>query len=200
MERMRFGSFLALCLLVHVAHAATWTVTTTNSGGICTADSTTDANCTLDAAITVTANGDTILFALPVQTQTIQLATQSLNKSITIDGSPNGVVLDGNDTHPFFYFISGNATVLLSHLTFQHGHGAPVAGAIYISDATVTIDSCAFVHNSASSGGAIFDSYASLTILNSTFGDNQAAFSGGGGGAIFHGGPSLVIANSTIAG
>jgi len=196
-----WGYCFVLGLMTISARAATWTVTTAGSGGACTAGSTTDANCTLDAAITAAGNGDTILFAPAVQTQTIPFIGQNVTASITIDGSPNGVALDGGGNNLIFYVDSG-PTVQLSHLTFQHGRGTADGGAIYINNGNVTVDSCTFANNSAAIGGAIFFSYGSLTVLNSTFFNNQSPSgpSSGFGAAIASYGQTLVIANSTIAG
>jgi len=169
-----WGCHFALGLMTFSAQAATWTVTTTANGGTCTAGSTTDLNCTLDAAVTAAGNGDTILFAPAVQTQTIffQLLG-NLTASVTIDGSPGGVVLDGSGNHDMFY-ITGAPTVVLSHLTFQHGLGTADGGALYIDNGNVTVDSCTFAHNTAAIGGAIYFNSGSLTILNSTLFDNHA--------------------------
>jgi hypothetical protein len=196
-----WASCFVVGLMTTSAHAATWTVTTTGSGGTCTSGSTTDANCTLGAAITAAGNGDTILFAPAVQTQTIPFIGQNVTASITIDGSPNGVALDGGGNN-FIFYVDTGPTVQLSHLTFQHGLGTADGGAIYINNGNVTVDSCTFANNSAAIGGAIFFSYGSLTVLNSTFFNNQSPSgpSSGFGGAIASYGPTLTIANSTIAG
>lgn len=191
---------LLLCVVAPFTQAAnTWTVTSTGSGGACTANSTSDPNCTLDAAIYTAANGDTVVFAPSIQGQTIcgtypNGTYQNTPPSVTIDGSPNGVVLDSCGNGPIFALDSGNLT--FSHLTLQNSPSV----AIYDTGANVTVDSCTFKGNSASggapSGGAIAQVGGSVFIVNSTFVGNTAS---GNGGAIAAYG-NVVISNSTITG
>jgi predicted outer membrane repeat protein len=195
----RWVIVLAPILASTAAHAspAFYTVTSTASGGTCTLQSTSDPDCTLDAAITA-ASGAFILFSQSVQGQTIAVATpfSNLTKNVTIDASPNGVTIDGGGVSGIFYVDSG-ANVVLRHLTIQHGFEANSGGALYNSNGNVTIDSCTFANNSANTfgGGAILNG-STLLVLNSTFTGNH---SGNTSGAIYAGG-SVVIANSTFAG
>lgn len=107
--------------------ATTWTVTTTSSGGQCTADSTNDVNCTLDAAIADAGAGDTIHFSAAVQGGSIPISGNTpLVNGITIDASPGGVTLDGAGTAQIFYFSSGTFT--LSHLVLKNGLGSNCGG------------------------------------------------------------------------
>src|SRR5437763_577561 len=107
-ESLRMNRFLANCLLWIAllasaqASAATYTVTATGTGGACTAGSTIDPNCTLDAAISAGNGGGVVHFSAAVQTQTINGPFPNLN-GVTIDASPNGVVLDGLNTYNVFY-------------------------------------------------------------------------------------------------
>jgi hypothetical protein len=190
---------LLLCAAAPFALAAnTWTVTSTGSGGACTADSTTDANCTLDVALTYAGNGDTILFSASVQGQTIvgnfDVGNNGLTHGLTIDASPNGVVLDGGGIYTVVYVSSGPVT--LSHLTIQHGLGGNSGGGIVNHNADLTIDSCTIANNSATLGGAgMYLMDGTTTIINSTIANNAAVV---GGGIDAFG--TLVIANSTITG
>lgn len=70
---LRVSATVAAVAVGVFAHAAdVWTVTATGLFGSCTANATTDPNCTLDAAIFDAASeGDTILFAPAVQGHTI---------------------------------------------------------------------------------------------------------------------------------
>ena len=197
---MRLCLVSLMFLSVHAGSvaASTYTVTATSGGGTCTPGSTTDADCTLAAAIDATADGDTIRFAPPVQGQTIVVGSgfpDVLPASVTIDGSPNGVTLDGAASYTIFYIQAG-LTVVLSHLTLQNGLGSSGGGAIH-TDGNVTIDSCTLNNNAAiDDGGAIYNlSNGTLTITNSTLASNAATV----GGAIFNYG-TIVISNSTIAG
>jgi len=188
---------MAFAAAAPLAHAATYTVTSTASGGSCTANATTDADCTLDAAIRAAADGDVVRFSASVQTQTILISDafpSPLAASLTIDGSPLGVVLDGRESFDMFVVPSG-VSLTLSHLTLQNGVGQFSGGAVYNGGGTVAIDSCTFTGNSAIQfGGAIANASGGMTITNSTIAGNTAA----DGGGIYSGG-TLTVANSTIA-
>ena len=191
---------LLLCAAAPFALAAnTWTVTSTGSGGACTANSTSDPNCTLDAAIYTATDGDMVVFAPSIQGQTIcgtypNGTYQNTPPSVTIDGSPNGVVLDSCGSGPIFGLDSGNVT--FSHLTLQNSPSV----AIYDTGANVTVDSCTFKGNSASggapSGGAIAQVGGAVLIVNSTFTNNSASSNGGAIAAY----GNVTISNSTITG
>jgi predicted outer membrane repeat protein len=189
---------LACCAAPALASGPYFTVTSTGSGGTCMVDSTSDADCTLDAAITAAASGDHIFFAPSVQGQTITLGSlplPNLSKNLTIDGTPNGVTIDGAGKYVVFYVDSG-AAILLRRLTIQHGLGNSAGGGLYNSNGNVTIDSCTFTGNNATIFGGAIDNDGTLLVLNSTFSGNH---SGTTSGAIYSGG-STVVANSTFAG
>ena len=186
---------LLLCATAAFAQAAsTWTVTGTGSGGACVADSTTDANCTLDVAIADAGNGDTIHFSASVQGQTI-VGNFGFSTGLTIDASPNGVVLDGGGSFAVVYVASGLVT--LSHLTIQHGQGNNSGGGIYNLGANLTVDFCTVANNNAASAGAgiYTNSGTTTTIINSTLASNTGVV----GSGIYANG-DLVIANSTVTG
>ncbi len=190
---------LLLCAAAPFALAAnTWTVTSISGGGACTANSTSDPNCTLDAAIYTATDGDTVVFAPGIQGQTIcgtypNGTHQNTPPSVTIDGSPNGVKLDGCGSGPIFAFDSG--TLVLSHLTLQHS----TSDAIYNIGANLAVDSCTFTGNvaggSPANGGGIDQVGGYVLVMNSTFTGNTASQ----GGAINAYG-NVVISNSTITG
>ena len=186
---------LLLCAAAPFALAAnTWTVTSTGSGGACTSNSTADANCTLDVALADAGNGDTIHFSASVQGQTI-VGNFGIATGLTIDASPNGVVLDGGGSYTVVYVASGLVT--LSHLTIQHGQGSNSGGGIYNLDANLTVDSCTVANNNAGSAGAGIYTNGSTTtaIINSTLASNTGVV----GSGIYAIG-DLVIANSTVTG
>lgn len=189
---------LLLCAAASFAQATdTWTVTSTGSGGTCTANSTTDPNCTLDAAIADSSDGDTVLFASAIQGSTI-CCSFSIANGLTIDGGSNGMILDGGGFGIVVYISSG--VVNLRHLTLRNGLGDNSGGGIYITGGNLTLDSCTVSHNTAAAYGAgIFTANGtSTTIINSTIADNTVTSVAAGGGIYANG--NLVITNSTIAG
>lgn len=177
------------------ASSSIYTVTTTGSGGTCTAGATDDANCTLDAAIATANAGDVVQFGGAAAGHVI-VGNWSISKDLTIDASPNGVTLDGNNYAGVLYIDSG-ASVTFRRLTVQHGLGNNSGGGLYMTSGNATIDSCTFVANNATlTGGAISSqSGGTIEVFNSTFANNH---SGGTSGAIYTGG-TLVIASSTFA-
>jgi predicted outer membrane repeat protein len=196
MNLARWICLLSLSTVAPLAFGVSsiYTVTSTGSGGACMANSTTDPSCTLDAAINAVGDGDFVRFAAAVQGRTIYgVYLRNDFGSVTIDGSPNGVTLDGAGSGPLLALNSGNVT--LSHLNLQNS----TANAIYDAGAALTIDSCTFEGNSTSSpsdanGGAVVQVGGSVLIVNSTFAGNVAS---GNGGAIYANG-NLVIGNSTV--
>jgi predicted outer membrane repeat protein len=179
------------------AHATSsiYTVTATGSGGVCTGGATDDANCTLDAAIATASAGDIVQFGGAAAGHTI-VGYWSVSKDLTIDASPNGVTLDGNNYTNVLYIDSG-ASVTFRHLTVQHGIGNNSGGGLYMSSGNATIDSCTFVANNATlTGGAISSqSGGTIQVFNSTFANNHSGYTSG---AIYAGG-TVVIASSTFA-
>jgi len=194
MRHWSCGTFLLSFACAAHGAPSTWTVTSTGSGGACTANSASDPDCTLDAALAAAGSGDVVEFAAAVQGQTITMAEQVVAVSLTIDGSPGGVALDGGNANPLID-IALSATVTLSHLTLQHGSAAAASGGGIYNDGTLTLDSCAVAHNSAGLNGGGIYSDGTLTLTNSTIADNTAT----SGGGIFSSG-TLIIGNSTIAG
>ncbi len=186
----------ALLLSASFAHADTWTVTSNGNSGGCTPNSTSDIDCTLDIAIAAASSDDTIVFSPAVQTQTISIGPLVIGKNLTIDGSPNGVVLDAN-SQGYHFYIGIEVTARLSHLAFQNGFGSGSGGSLYVeSTASVTIDSCTFAHNGSGGSGGAVNNNGSLNIMNSTFTANGALT---GGGAIYSAGV-FTISNSTVVG
>ena len=187
----------ALAAAATGAHATSsiYTVTATGSGGTCTAGATDDANCTLDAAIATASAGDIVQFGGAAAGHVI-VGYWSVSKDLTIDASPNGVTLDGNNSFSVFYIDSG-ASVTFRRLTVQHGLGNNSGGGLYMTSGNATIDSCTFVANNATMfGGAIASqSGGTIQVFNSTFANNHSGLTSG---AIYTGG-TLVIASSTFA-
>ena len=177
------------------ATSSIYTVTATGSGGTCTAGATDDANCTLDAAIATAAGGDIVQFGGAAAGSVI-VGNWSVSKDLTIDASPTGVTLDGNNYTAVLYIDSG-ASVTFRRLTVQHGMGINSGGGLYMTSGNATIDSCTFVANNATMfGGAISSqSGGTIQIFNSTFANNHSGLTSG---AMYAGG-TVVIASSTFA-
>ncbi|MCM8745862.1 hypothetical protein NET03_04905 [Thermomicrobium sp. CFH 73360] len=96
---------------------------------------------------------------------------------------------------------ASNATVTISNSTFSSNQADEYGGAIYANDATVTISNSTFTQNSAGEGGAIATYFgdADVNISNSTFTQNTANAEGGAIAALGHyGSATFTISNSTF--
>lgn len=179
MENNYFFSIAALALMAYAAPGAaatvTWTVTSAGSNGTCAIIPMKNTNCTLDVAIKKAMSGNIIKFSSEIQGKAINGNFIISNKSITIDGSPGGITLDGGGENTVLT-ITGDPSnrVVLNNLTIQNGKGE--------------------------NGGGIYDYYANLTINNSTISNNTATGNSttGLGGGIFTDWGGITINNSTI--
>ena len=181
------------------ARAATLTVNTTadssDSAGSCAT-----GICSLRDAITQAGASDTIDFSI---TGTITLTGNLpvISQSLTITGpGANQLAVSGAGSYGVFQ-IGSAANVILSGLAITRGVG-PLSGGVsegggLVSGGTgtVTVQNCAFTGNSATSGGAIYNSGA-LYISGSTFSSNSAT----NGGAIYSvSGGNITLTNDTFA-
>ena len=120
----------------------------------------------------------------------ISEAIQTAHAHLTNDES--FIIPPPSDTFGGAIVNDGELSIVNS--TFSH-NSADSGGAIYNRDGTVSISDSAFSNNTAGWGGAIND-YGELSIVNSSFSGNSADISGG---AIFNAG-ELSMVNSSIAG
>lgn len=168
-----------------------------------------DGNCTLrdaisaansDAAVNGCSAGsgaDTITFSL---SGTITLnSALSINNYLTIDGTGQKIILDGNQNQ-IFQVSAGNFT--LNNLTLQNGKDTTIYGGAInfspgISSDPLTINNCSFINNYSTNGGAIYALNGTVSINSSTFSGNQAP---GSGSAVYARFGTLYISNSTFSG
>jgi len=114
-------------------------------------------------------------------------------KNILIEG--NGVTLTcdaywatENDTSQLMY-VGYTGTVTISRFYFKDGRVQSPGGAIY-NTGNLTLESCIFSGNQATSGGAIYNS-GTISIKGCTFNGNNA----GSGGTIYNNGTLILIGN-----
>ena len=175
-----------------VAHATTFTVTSTNESG----------PGSLRQAIADANSGDTITFDPGILPGTITLTSGSyfiVDKDLTINGPGAGdLAIDGNDSSRAF-LISGG-TVAISDVTIQNGSAFGNGGGIANVNGSLTITNVTVNNNTATDGGGgIFNtSGGTLTITNSTISGNSVDGRGGGIRNLNSG--TLTITNSTITG
>src|SRR5207249_4672080 len=98
-------------------------------------------------------------------------------------------ILDCGGAGPGFFFHSGETNAAtVDGFTVTHGSAA-LGGAVYVSQASPTLVRCAFVGNTATTGGALYiDSFGSPQVTGCLFRGNAAW--DGGAMAAFSAGPT----------
>ncbi len=139
---------------------------------------------------------DLIVFASSLDGQTITLSQGELNLSgagmgtISIDGGGRQIAISGNNASTVFAVQTG-VHALLEGLTIENASG----GGIY-NRGTVTVSDSTLAHNSAVSGGGIYNDGGTVTVSDSTLAHNSASQSGGG---IYNDGGTVTVSDSTLA-
>ena len=159
-----------------------------------------DAFATIGKALSMAADGDTILVADATYNET------NLNfkgKNIHLEGvdyHSGGLtrpVIDCQFNDRAFYFDSGETKdCIVDNFVIKNG-GADEGGAIYCSSSNPTIMNCIFWGNESLAGGAIFCGSSSPSIINCVFRGNDAIDDGG---AIFFGASDATVTNCTFSG
>ncbi len=202
-------SVLMVVLASPPAHAAAYTVNTTNdSGAGSLRQAIIDANASTGVA-------DTIGFAPSLAGQTITLDSQlpvvaAGGGALTIDGGSAGITVSGGDRVRVFE-VGRGANLTLDKLTVADGlldtsDNLDGGGGIYNNpNGTLTVSNSTISGNATTSsefpsftphGGGIYNRFdSSLTVINSTISGNE----GGDGGGIYNDG-TLQVSNSTISG
>ena len=162
-----------LAVTATIASAATLTVTTT-------ADSVTGS---LRAQITAASSGDTITFADTIDSDTpITLTNGSIviDKDLTILGTEEGVIIQGNGSERVFEVQDGY-TVSISRVTITGGSASGDGGGIYIPGGTLYLAYSTISGNTATgNGGGIANNTGTLETYKSTISGNTATSAGGG--------------------
>jgi fibronectin-binding autotransporter adhesin len=171
----------------------------------------TNSTCTLRAALSVAANGDTIRFAPNASTGTYLLGsganqgTLTIAHSITIIGpGSDKVAVDGGfnpDTHApgtGVFKVTDGATVTISGLEITHGNNQKSNGGGIESLGTLTLVNDLIDHNNTIylGGGVESVGGTSVTVTGCTFIGNTAGDYGGGLSASYGG---ATITNSAFS-
>lgn len=156
---------------------------------------------TIREAFRIACTGDTILLSpgtyeehgIYLRRHSIDLLGTDPSDSTTVAAT----VVDGASMGGLFEFIGpGTAETAVAGITLRRGHDLQ-GGAIQCLDgASITIDRCHVVDNTAQGAAGISITNASPTITNSRFEDNYASFWGGAIGVI---GSSPTIAKCVFA-
>lgn len=166
---------VALVLATVSAHAATFTVTTTNNSGT---GSLRDAI----SAANATGAADTIEFASGLAgTITLASALPALSSDVFIQGPGADVMIVSGGGTVRVFEISGGTTVEIAGLTIADGSSAS-GGAGIFNEGALTLSDCVLSGNSSTGftdGGAIYNQDGVLEVFGSMIVGNEAEAGGG---------------------
>ena len=207
MKRHWLSRGIGLCIAVIVVFAGYAAQTAQAAGTTRTVNTCTNGDISgnqltgsLDALLTASGNGDTILFSVDCSEATTPIIPPGeliINPSITIDGAGHTIAVDGGSANRVFR-IAGTAVVTLSNLTITNGLTGDGGGILNFG--TLTINNCTITGNTAGGSGGGIRSDGTLTVTNSTISNNTASGSTGSGGGIRVNQGSATFANVTISG
>jgi hypothetical protein len=162
----------------------------------CTSVPTTDGAALL-AAVNAHASGDTVVLAAGC-TYTLDTAGfNSFGDTLTLQG--NGATINRSSGNNFRFFdLSSGGNLTVSNVTFNNGNPESDGGAIFTSDASLTITNSTFTNNVGGDGGAIAveGGLGTVIITGSTFSANTASTDGGA----LHDDTTMTVINSTFTG
>ena len=144
-----------------------------------------DASQDLENKINNADNGDEIL----IEAGTYKIHNIKLTKNITLtgQGNPRDVIIDGEEKSSIFLIRSPDVHVGFKNITFINGLTDNFGGVISIETGHVTVDNCIFINNTAlentNAGGisnyGTAESRGYLLLNNSLFINNHADHDGG---------------------
>jgi hypothetical protein len=125
----------------------------------------------------------------------LELSLPASTATVTIDGGPAGVTVDGNNASRVLQIDAG-VQASLESVTILHGRTVPSENGGGISNAGVlAVSHCTIGSNSARLGGGIANTGGTLTLTDSTLTSNSAGYDGGG---IEDSGP-LTVSHCTLS-
>ncbi len=141
---------------------------------------------TIQAAITASISGDTIVVSNGVYSQFGDVNIDTLGKAITIKstGGAGSCILDGGNASQIFNIHSGETTLtVINGFTIQNGSNNQ-GGGIHITNSSPTITNCLIQYNNAGINGGgckVDEGSAAFTPVfsNCTFFQNNAQVGGG---------------------
>jgi beta-glucanase (GH16 family) len=152
--------------------------------------------------------GGSIDFAPSLAGETITLTSGpvTLARDVSIDASDApGLTISGNNTDRVL-IVNAGVAASVAHLGLADGYGWQLAGGV-LNNGDLTLDHVTVTGNAMATnagdfwqgGGGIYSGDgATLSLIDSTVADNQAAWSGGGVYAFFN--TTTTIVRSTISG
>jgi hypothetical protein len=162
---------------------------------------------TIQSAINVATNGDTVLVAPGTYFEKIDFGGKGI--TVTSESGPQVTIIDAGNTDPVVSFTSGEGRdSVLNGFTLQNGRtnfsgvGAPPdGGGIVVAGSSPTITNNVITNNHSSRGSGIGINFGSPLIrLNTITGNiNDVTIGGGGGGILISGEGSAEILDNVIS-
>ena len=158
-------------------------VCTTSTCEVCFALHVPSEHLTIQGAIDVAENGDTILVAPGTYTSNGERVIDTLGKAITIraTGSSEETILDGEFERGVVQCINGeDSNTVIEGFTITRGIALMgFGGGMRNFNSSPTITHCIFTSNTADYGGGMDNDNSSPTLTTCTFENNTANFGGG---------------------
>jgi predicted outer membrane repeat protein len=138
----------------------------------------------IQEAINVSLDGDTVLLQPGVYHENIQFSWHDivLGSRFLTSGDTSFIsstIMDGQGTGPIIRFNNGGDSIVsVVGLTITNGWSVE-GGAIRSRETNPTIKKCVFRNNAATYGGAIFMDYTNMIIDSCVFSANHASVNGG---------------------
>ena len=154
---------------------------------------------TIQAAISASQSGDTVLVAPGVYVENITFSGKAI--TVVSQAGPDFTTIDGNQTTPVVRFASGEGpNAVLDGFTIRNGYGSEEGAGIRIYGASPTVQRNRIVNNRGCGGAGIMIYDGSPLIQANTISGNTTSGCSGSGGAgiliTFRGSPQII--NNTI--
>jgi hypothetical protein len=143
---------------------------------------------TIQGAINIANNGDTVLVAPGTYTENINFNGKAI--TVTSSGGAAVTTIDGGAIASVVTFTSGEGLgSVLNGFTIQNGRGGYDGGGIYIASASPTITNNTIQNNAGCDGGGMVVNFSSALVQGNTIqNNNDSVCSGGNGAGIYVGG------------
>jgi hypothetical protein len=157
---------------------------------------------TIQGAINVANNGDTVQVAPGTYTESINFSGKAI--TVTSSGGASATTIDGGGAASVVTFASGEGPgSILNGFTIQNGAASFEGGGVFINSTSPTITNNVIQNNTAcDAGGGVAVAFGSPKIQGNTIQNNtQSACSGGsgGGGIVLRGtGNAQIIGNVIV--
>ncbi len=117
--------------------------------------------------------------------------------TITIDGSGQAIVIEGDSSQVFL--VDSGAQATLANLTIEHGTNTTGAGGGIDNAGTLTVSNCTITACAATDGSGVYN-LGTMTLSGDTVSDNTGTAPGTGDGAGIENDGTMTVSGCTITG